>query len=113
ANPRLERKITIVPFGVDTREFAPGAREAALRAEWGISPSAPVVTVVARFQSVKGHATLLDAAPAILKAFPATRFLFVGDAVFDTADANTTRREVRQRVESDPQLERAVVFCGF
>ncbi len=113
ANPKLAARITVLPFGVDTNEFTPGAREAALRAELGVPGNAPVVTVLARFQSVKGHAYLLDAAPAILDAFPETRFLFVGDTTFETVDANATRRAVGERVAADARLRAAVVFCGF
>lgn len=113
ANPRLADKISVVPFGVDTRIFSPGARDIELLGEFGVAPDAPVVTVLARFQSVKGHANFLDAAPKILDAVPEARFLFVGDTAFGTADANETRERVRERVESDPRLWAAVVFCGF
>lgn len=113
ANPRLQEKITVLPFGVDTDEFAPRAREEALLAEFHIAPAAPIVTLLARFQAVKGHANFLDAAPMILDAFPHARFLFVGDTAFETNDANETRRAIRERVAADERLRAAVVFCGF
>ncbi len=112
-NPRLQDKITVVPFGVDTHEFSPGARDAGLLREFGVEPNAPIVTVLARFQSVKGHTNFLDAAPTILDAIPNARFMFVGDAAFGTHDANETREMVRARVENDSRLRAAVVFCGF
>jgi glycosyltransferase involved in cell wall biosynthesis len=112
-NPRLERRISVVPFGVDPNEFCPAPRDAALLAEWELDPAAPIVTVLARFQSVKGHAMFLDAALPILEAFPSTRFLFVGENEFDTPDANETRDRIRARVRADSRLHTAVVFCGF
>ncbi len=113
ANPRLRERITILPFGVDTNEFAPLPRNETLRAEFGIAPDAPLVTLLARFQSVKGHATMLDAAPTILDAFPRARFLFVGDAEFHTADANATRELIYARINADERLRRAVALAGF
>lgn len=113
ANPRLDARTAVIPFGVDTTEFSPGEGGASFRREFGIAPSVPVVTVLARFQSVKGHATLLDAAPAILDAAPETRFLLVGDTAFDTQDSYETGRALRARVAADARLRAAVVFCGF
>ncbi|HZQ07689.1 MAG TPA: glycosyltransferase family 4 protein [Anaerolineae bacterium] len=113
ANPRLEERITVLPFGVDVQKFSPGAREVSVLDELKIPRDVPVITVLARFQSVKGHDVLLDAAPKILEAFPTARFLFVGDTAFDTQDANTTRRQIHQRVEADARLRAAVGFTGF
>lgn len=113
ANPRLENKITVLPFGVDTDEFAPGARDEKLLEEFHTAKDSPILTILARFQSVKGHENFLNAAPKILDAFPHARFWFVGDAVFETDDANETRRTIRERVAADERLRAAVVFCGF
>lgn len=113
ANARLEPRITLIPFGVDVQEFTPGARDPKLLEEWGITPDAPLVTLLARFQSVKGHATFLDAAPTILDAFPRARFLFVGDTAFETRDANATREAIHARVKKDARLRAAIVFAGF
>lgn len=112
-NPRLQERVTVIPFGVDTHLFSPGPRDESLAAEWKLALGVPVVTLLARFQSVKGHEIFLDAAPQILDAFPAARFLFVGDSAFDTADANETRTLVHTRVMADERLRAAVVFCGF
>lgn len=113
ASPRLCERITVIPFGVDTRVFSPGPREESLAAEWQLTPGAPVVTLLARFQSVKGHATFLDAVPQILDSFPAARFVFVGDTAFDTPDANATRTLIHARVAADERVRASVVFCGF
>ena len=113
ANARLRERITVMPLGVDTKQFAPAPRDNAVRAEFGIAPDAPLVLMLARFQSVKGHATLLDAAPLILDAFPRARFLLVGDTAFDTRDANATRDLIHARVANDQRLRRAFVFAGF
>ena len=113
ANARLRARVTLLPFGVDTLAFAPQPHAEGARAEFQIASDAPLVTMLARFQSVKGHAVLLDAAPRILDAFPQTRFLLVGDAEFNTPDARATRAEIYARVNADERLRRAVVFAGF
>jgi glycosyltransferase involved in cell wall biosynthesis len=84
-----------------------------VRAEFSFPEDALLITLLARFQAVKGHAVLLDAIPRILDACPGARFLFVGDAEFDTADANTTRDAVYARVENDSRLRAAIAFAGF
>ena len=53
----------------------------AVRREFGIHPEAPVVGKIARLFALKGHAELLDAAPAIVKRHPDVRFLLVGDGI--------------------------------
>lgn len=113
ANARLRERITVSPFGVDTNLFAPGSRDDTLRDELQIARDAPLVTMLARFQSVKGHSTLLDAAPLILDIFPHARFLLVGDNEFGTSDADATRDAMHERVAADVQLRAAVVFAGF
>lgn len=112
-NANLTKRISVIPFGVDTQEFSPGARDESLLQELNLPLDAPIVTLLARFQSVKGHEVLLDAAPKILDAFPNTRFLFVGDTVFDTRDANVTREKIIERVNADARLQRAITFAGF
>lgn len=113
ANPRLRERITVMPFGVDTNEFAPARRDPMVRDEFAIAHDAPLVTMLARYQSVKGHANLLDAAPLILDAFPAARFLLVGGAVFETNDAKATRQMIQARAAADERLRRAIVFADF
>lgn len=112
-NPRLHERITVIPFGVDTVEFAPRPRDPAVREEFLIPDDAPLITLLARFQAVKGHSVLLDAIPQILDACPGARFLFVGGAEFNTGDANATRDAVITRVENDPRLRSAITFAGF
>ncbi|TAH53255.1 MAG: glycosyltransferase family 1 protein [Chloroflexota bacterium] len=111
--PRLAAKITLLPFGVDTREFAPRPLDPSVRAEFKLSQDAPLLTILARFQSVKGHANFLEALPKILDAFPQTRVLFVGDAEFETRDATETRAEIYARVMQEERLRNAIVFAGF
>lgn len=112
-NPRLDQKIVVMPPGVDVNEFAPGARDETLLGEWNIPRDAHVVTLLARFQEVKGHEYFLRAALTILKTFPETRFLVVGDNVFATTEADTYKRAMLALISENERLRRAVTFAGF
>lgn len=112
-HPRLRDKATVVSFGVDTSKFSPGVRDAALDAELGLAPDHLRVTLLARFQPVKGHEYLLRAAPRILDAFPNTQFLLVGDNVFDTREGAAYKREILGMINADERLKASVLFAGY
>ncbi len=99
-------KIVSVPAGVDTTRFHPGVSGKAVRDELGL-PSAPaghVVGLVANIRGSKGHRYFLEAARAVLRALPDTRFLVVGDGVgFD---------DVRRRAH-ELELDEHVIMTGF
>lgn len=50
-----------------------------VRKEFGIADDQILIGTVARFSYQKGHEYTVEAIPAILEAFPQTRFLFVGE----------------------------------
>src|SRR5215510_12419060 len=96
-------KIVSVSAGVDTEQFHPGVSGKSVRDELGLGGE-PVVGLVANIRGSKGHNVFLDAARAVLKMAPDTRFLIVGDGVgFD---------EVKARVQQ-MGLESRVFFSGF
>ena len=98
------KRISAISAGVDTTRFHPGVSGRAVREELGLAPDAKVVGLVANVRGSKGHAVLLEAAKDVLRAFPATRFLIVGDGVgFD---------EVQRRVH-DMGLAPYVIMTGF
>ncbi len=61
--------VDLPPADVDT--------SAALRASWGVTDG-PVIGFAARFAAEKGVEYLLEALPAVLAEFPATRVVFSG-----------------------------------
>ena len=67
-----ERKIAVMPNGLD---FAPFAPRAAAR------PPLRKVAVVANLRPHKGHDVLIDAAVEILERFPDARFEIIGDGL--------------------------------
>ncbi|MHC4711710.1 MAG: glycosyltransferase family 4 protein [Planctomycetota bacterium] len=79
-------KFTTVYSGMEVDTFlrASSAREE-VRARLEVAPDAPLVGKVARLFHLKGHKYLIDAMPAVLEKFPATKFLFVGDGILKNA----------------------------
>jgi L-malate glycosyltransferase len=64
-----ERRIAVVPNGLDFAPFAARVSRAALRK----------VVVVANLRPLKGHEVLVDASVEILERFPDARFEVIGD----------------------------------
>ena len=91
-------KIVSVSAGVDTEQFHPGVSGKSVRDELGLGGE-PVVGLVANIRGSKGHNVFLDAARAVLKMAPDTRFLIVGDGVgFDEVTARVQQMGLESRV---------------
>jgi glycosyltransferase involved in cell wall biosynthesis len=69
---------TRVWSGFQLEPFLSARNDPALRASMGIRPTDVVVGKIARLFELKGHDDLLEAAPNILKSFPAIKFLLIG-----------------------------------
>jgi glycosyltransferase involved in cell wall biosynthesis len=75
-----EEKVLVIENGVDVAAFDGYEKQAqVIRAEFGISPNAPVLGIIGRLKPQKDLPTFLQAAVEILRARPDTRFLVVGD----------------------------------
>lgn len=76
------RKFQVIPLGFDLSPFTDDARRserrAALRSEWGISPEAELVTLIARLVPIKRVDRFLRVAVR-LAGRPGIRFVIVGD----------------------------------
>jgi glycosyltransferase involved in cell wall biosynthesis len=98
-HPEAAQRVSVIPRGVDLREFSPAnvapARVERLRAYWGVPPHCRIVLLAARLTERKGHFVLIEAARQLLtRGFDDVRFVCVGDA---TSDAY--RREVEDKIE--------------
>lgn len=75
----VERVFTI-PNGVDINRFCPNHAERAwLRSELGIAGEAQVVGIVAALRPEKNHAQFIKAARDVLRHYPNTHFVIVGE----------------------------------
>ncbi len=113
-HPEAAGRITVVPRGVDLREFSPQAVELArverLRAEWEVEPHHRVVLLPARLTARKGHFVLIDAARRLAaEGLADVRFVLAGDARSDSF-----KREILQHVESEglSGYVRVPGYCG-
>lgn len=87
----------------DLPETTPAWRSA-LRAEFETAPYDPLLGIVGRIESHKGHLDALRALAEVVKTHPNTKLWIVGDGAFEP--------EVRKFVEAQ-NLSGAVRFLGF
>jgi glycosyltransferase involved in cell wall biosynthesis len=98
-------RVRLIWNGAPLDEFAPVARERALRVrrELGVADDARLVGTIGRLNAQKGHRYLLDAAARVAGRLPDTRFVIAGDG--DLLDE--LRRQAR-----DLGIGARVVFAG-
>jgi glycosyltransferase involved in cell wall biosynthesis len=73
------RRLRVVSRGVDTRQFDPAKRNAALRSTWGAGESDTVVICVGRLAPEKNLGSLVAAWQAMREQDPGVRLVLVGD----------------------------------
>jgi glycosyltransferase involved in cell wall biosynthesis len=98
-----ERKVRVIPNGVDTARFQPSPDSAAVRQTLGLKPNAPVAGIVAALRPEKNHELFLRAAARVRASFPAAQFLIVGDG---------PERVRLERLTTELGLGEAVHFLG-
>ncbi|MCA9253490.1 MAG: glycosyltransferase family 4 protein [Phycisphaerales bacterium] len=73
-------RFTTIRSGIETTLFEPNAQtRAEVRKRWGVADGAVVVGTVARLFENKGYEHILKAMPAIARACPHVRFVWIGD----------------------------------
>lgn len=98
------RKVVIVPNGRDLSVFTPGRDRDEARKELGVDRGTPLVGVVGRLETQKGHTYLLEAWPQLVAEFPDARLLVVGDG------------RLREALDAQARglgVAGSVVFTGF
>ncbi len=96
--------VRCIRSGVDTAVYQPRPDRAHLRQALGVPPEALTIGMIAQFIPRKGHRTLVEAAPAILEAFPQAVFVLFGKG--------RLRREIEAAVMR-AGLSSAFRFPGF
>jgi glycosyltransferase involved in cell wall biosynthesis len=90
--------------GIDLQDTLRRAELDGVREELGIPSEALVVGTIANFKPAKGHRYLVQAAASVLREFPETRFVWIGQGPLET--------EVRRAVQ-DAGLADRVLLTGF
>jgi glycosyltransferase involved in cell wall biosynthesis len=97
--PRIE----LIHNGVDLERYNHQEPCCTLREEYGMEPGSQIVGVVARLEPEKGHPTLLEAWPVVLKACPDVYLLVVGEG---------SRRDALEEQARRLRIAHRVVFAG-
>lgn len=104
----LPEQTRVVPLGLELDRFAPGAGSraagTALRREFGMDESTPLVTIVGRLAPIKNHDLFLSAAAELTRRGRDCRFLIVG--------GGSEENRLRQATES-LGLGGRITFAGW
>ncbi|MEQ8839114.1 MAG: glycosyltransferase, partial [Lacipirellulaceae bacterium] len=95
-------KVHTIYNGVDTQRFAPH-EEAALKETLGIDPTSTVVGILAALRPEKNHELFLHGAAVLLRDFPETQFLVMGDG---------PRRHDLEQLAFDLGISKSIHFLG-
>jgi glycosyltransferase involved in cell wall biosynthesis len=95
--------ISLIHNGVDMDRYAHQDACCTLREEYGMNPDAQIVGVVARLEPEKGHPTLLEAWPSVLRRVPGAHLLVVGEG---------SRREALETQARTLGIAAHVTFTG-
>ena len=100
---RPEKYVTIYS-GIEVEKFKVNVNIDGKKKELGIKPKEKVIGVVAKLWEGKGHETILEAAPQVIKEIPNVKFLFVGEGYL---------RETLETYVQELGLSDKVIFTGF
>ncbi len=107
-------RVRVLNLGVDTQLFHPRPAERdTIRRELGLSRDAPLVTLIGRFQPVKGQGVFLDAARLVAQKCPEARFVVAGENVFGARTDEAFKQRVLSAAKADPTLRERVSFLGW
>jgi glycosyltransferase involved in cell wall biosynthesis len=100
---RVGAPVSLIYNGVDLQRYNHQQPCCTLHDEYGIPEDAPIVGVVARLETEKGHRTLIDAWPEVLAAVPNAWLLVVGEG---------SERDSLEAEAASLGLSERVVFTG-
>lgn len=107
-------RIKTIGNGIDARHFDPAqipqGTTVRYRAEFGIPDGAPIIGIIGRIVREKGYFEFAEAAAQILKEYPKTHFLCIGETL--KSDHDATGAELHQRI-ADLRLAGRIHFAGL
>lgn len=106
-------RIEILYPGVDTTRFTPDVDGLRVRFQAGIPQDVPVVALLARFQSVKGHEMFQAVARQVAYQIPQARFLVAGENVHGAAADDAYKQRIIDTLKIDTHLRERLTYLGF
>jgi glycosyltransferase involved in cell wall biosynthesis len=100
---RTGAPVRLIYNGVDLERYDHQEPCCTLRDEYGMEPGSQIVGVVARLEPEKGHQTLIEAWPYVLRRVPDAYLLIVGEG---------SRREELEQLAAARKVAHRVVFTG-
>jgi glycosyltransferase involved in cell wall biosynthesis len=100
----IPKKIIVIPNGIDTERFSQRFNVSLPLRDFGIDNKAFVVGMIANLVPVKAHKVLIHAIPRVLRRFPNTYFLLIGDGPLKKELQGLTKKLC---------VENHVKFLGF
>jgi len=100
---RVGAPVSLIYNGVDLERYDHQEPCCTLRDEYGMEPGSVLVGVVARLEPEKGHSTLLQAWPKVLRRVPNAYLLVIGEG---------SRCQALQEQVRDLRIAHRVVFTG-
>jgi glycosyltransferase involved in cell wall biosynthesis len=95
--------VSLIYNGVDLDRYDHQEPCCTLRDDYGMEAGSQIVGVIARLEPEKGHPTLLDAWPQVLRDVPDAYLLVIGEG---------SRREALEQQAYDLRIGHRVVFTG-
>jgi glycosyltransferase involved in cell wall biosynthesis len=91
--------VRLIYNGVDLRRYDDQQPASDLREQYGMEPGSKIVGVVARLEPEKGHQTLIDAWPHVLRSVPDAYLFIAGEgSMRDAIEARAQMNRVAHRV---------------
>jgi glycosyltransferase involved in cell wall biosynthesis len=100
---RCDAPVSLIYNGVDLERYDNQEPCCTLPEEYGMEPGSQIVGVVARLEPEKGHPTLLEAWPQVLREVPDVYLLIVGEG---------SRRDALEAQARELRIAHRVVFTG-
>jgi glycosyltransferase involved in cell wall biosynthesis len=100
---RFAAPVSLIYNGVDLERYDNQEACCTLHEEYGMEPDSQIVGVVARLEPEKGHPTLLEAWPQVLREVPDVYLLIVGEG---------SRRDALEAQARELRIAHRVVFTG-
>jgi len=96
---RIQAPVRLIYNGVDLSRYDHQEPCCTLPEEYGMEPGSQIVGVVARLEPEKGHQTLIDAWPHVLRSVPDAYLLVVGEgSLRDALEHRAAANRVAHRV---------------